>query len=93
MLVRFHSCFAVEFVHCHLSGTSCHLRSIQFSHSFKFACKYWMQPKVNAILGNVGQYSCVQIVPLAMDSDRTAINSELVDLLLADFDNLPLISS
>ncbi len=89
VLVRFHSCFAVEFGHCHLSGTSCHLHSIEFSHSFRLACKYWMQPEVNTILRNMGQYSCVQIVPLATDSDRTAINSVLVDLLLADFDNLP----
>lgn len=75
VLVRFLSCFAVEFGHCHLRGTSCHLHSIEFSHSFKLACKYWKQPKVNAILGNVGQYSCVQSVFLAAGSDRTAVDS------------------
>lgn len=63
VFVRFLSCFVVEFGHCHLSGTSCHLHSVEFSHSFRLACKYWKQPKGNAILGNVGQYSCVQIVP------------------------------
>lgn len=36
------SCSVVEFGHCHFRGISCHLCSIEFSHKFGLACKYWV---------------------------------------------------
>lgn len=73
-----------------LSGTSCHLHSIEFAHSFRLACKYWKQPKVNGILGNVDQYSCVQRCLWLTGSDRTAIGSLLVNFYNAPFISCPL---
>lgn len=40
MLGYFHVLW-FEFGHCHFRGISCHLCSIEFSHRFVLACKYW----------------------------------------------------
>lgn len=59
------SCSVVELGHCHFQGISCHLCSIEFSHRFGIACKYWV----------LAEEGCRRAVSLVVTASRTGVNT------------------